>query len=92
MRNRLQENLRQRFGITWSDLNLIPVAAALPTPLLVIHDEGDEDVPLEDGRDIAAAAPRGTFVLTTGLGHRAIMRDSEVVRRAVEFIAEHARR
>jgi len=90
--NRLQENLRQRFGITWSDLNLIPVAAALPTPLLVIHDEGDEDVPLEDGRDIAAAAPRGTFVLTTGLGHRAIVRDSEVVRRAVEFIAEHARR
>ena len=35
----------------------------------------------------AAAAPRGIFVLTQGLGHRAIMRDSEVVRRAVEFIA-----
>ena len=74
-------------GITWSDLNLIPVAAALPTPLLVIHDEGDEDVPPENGRDIAAAAPHGTFVLTSGLGHRAIMRDAEVVRLAVDFIA-----
>ena len=92
VRNRLQKNLRQRFGITWSDLNLVPAAAALPTPLLVIHDVGDEDVPPENGRDIAAAAPRGTFLLTEGLGHRAIMRDSEVVQRAVEFIAEHTLR
>ena len=87
VRDRLQANLERRFGITWNDLNLIPAAAALPTPLLVIHDAGDEDVPPENGRAIAEAAPLGTFVLTKGLGHRAIMRDSEVVARTVEFIA-----
>lgn len=92
VRNRLQQNLERRFGITWSDLNLLPAAAALPTALLVIHDEGDDDVPPENGRDMAAAAPRGTFVLTSGLGHRAIMRDAEVVRLAVDFIAEQVPR
>lgn len=92
VRDRLQEKLERRFGITWSDLNLIPVAAALPTPLLVIHDEGDEDVPPENGRAIAGAAPRGSFVLTEGLGHRAIMRDANVVRLAVAFIVEQVPR
>lgn len=92
VRDRLQRDLEQRFGITWSDLNLLPAAAALPTPLLVIHDEGDEDVPPESGRDIAAAAPLGTFLLTSGLGHRAIMRDPEVVRQAVDFIASQVSR
>ena len=92
VRDRLQQNLERRFGITWDDLNLIPVAAALPTPLLVIHDEDDEDVPPENGREIASAAPRGTFVLTRGLGHRAIMRDAAVVRLAVDFISEQVPR
>lgn len=87
VRDRLQFNLERRFGITWTDLNLIPLAAALPTPLLVIHDDADEDVPAENGREIAAAAPHGSFVLTEGLGHRAIMRDASVVRRAVDFIS-----
>lgn len=92
VRDRLQQNLEQRFGITWSDLDLVPAARSLPTPLLVIHDEGDEDVPPENGREIAAAAPRGSFVLTHGLGHRAIMRDPEVVRLTVEFIDTHVPR
>jgi pimeloyl-ACP methyl ester carboxylesterase len=92
VRDRLQQSLEQRFGITWDDLNLIPVAAALPTALLVIHDEGDADVPAGEGREIAAAAPGGSFVLTRGLGHRAIMRDAAVVRLAVDFISEQVAR
>jgi pimeloyl-ACP methyl ester carboxylesterase len=92
VRDRLQRNLEERFGITWGDLNLIPVAAALPSPLLVIHDEGDEDVPVDEGRELAAAAPRGSFVLTQGLGHRAIMRDAAVVELAANFISEHVPR
>jgi pimeloyl-ACP methyl ester carboxylesterase len=60
--------------------------------VLVVHDEGDEDVPPENGRALAAAAAQGRLVLTTGLGHRAIMRDAEVVRLAVEFLAEQVPR
>ncbi len=89
---RLQHNLERRLGVTWDELNLVSTAATLPTPLLVIHDEGDADVPVANGRDIAAAAPLGTFVLTQGLGHRAIMRDPEVIRRAAEFVAEQVSR
>ena len=88
----MQHNLEARFGITWDDLNLVPAAATLPTPLLVIHDESDEDVPPENGREIAGAAPQGTFVLTTGLGHRAIMRNAGVVGLAVDFVSDRVPR
>ncbi len=86
VRRRLQHRLQERFGLEWSDLDLLPAAARLQVPLLVIHDEGDDDVPADNGRGLAAAAPRGRLVLTSGLGHRAIMRDPDVVRMVVEFI------
>jgi len=92
VRRRLQHRLQERFGLQWSDLDLLPAAAALPAPLLVIHDEGDQDVPPDNGRALAAAAAQGSLVLTTGLGHRAIMRSPEVVRLAVEFLAEQVPR
>jgi pimeloyl-ACP methyl ester carboxylesterase len=87
VRARTQHNLEQRFGLAWPDLDLVPVAARLPTPLLVLHDTGDDDVPLANGVALAEAAPHGTLVVTEGLGHRDIMRAPVVIRQAVEFLA-----
>ena len=62
------------------------LAAGLATPLLVVHDRGDATVPWEEGAAIAAAWPDAEFVTTTGLGHRDIVRDGDVVARAVAFM------
>jgi pimeloyl-ACP methyl ester carboxylesterase len=45
----------------------------------------DPDVPYDHGVEIARAWPGAELVTTSGLGHRAILRDPEVVRRAVDF-------
>ncbi|MGP1347563.1 MAG: alpha/beta hydrolase [Phycisphaerales bacterium] len=39
------------------------------TPLLVIHGQLDNICPPDDGRDIATAAPHGTFLLIEGARH-----------------------
>jgi pimeloyl-ACP methyl ester carboxylesterase len=44
-------------------------SGALTCPLLVLHGDCDEISPIEDGRDIAGAAKRGTFVTMEGIGH-----------------------
>ena len=44
-------------------------SGALTCPLLVLHGGCDEISPIEDGRDIAGAAKRGTFVTMEGIGH-----------------------
>jgi pimeloyl-ACP methyl ester carboxylesterase len=58
----------------------------MSAPALVIHDREDRDVPYEHGRQIAAAWPGAQLLTTTGLGHRAILRDPEVVRRTLTFL------
>jgi pimeloyl-ACP methyl ester carboxylesterase len=56
-------------------------------PLLVIHDTEDKEVHQRDGALVAAAWPGAEFVSTTGLGHRRILRDPEVVRRVIGHVA-----
>jgi pimeloyl-ACP methyl ester carboxylesterase len=53
----------------------------------VIHDQDDRDVPIEEGIAVAQAWPGAQFVRTTGLGHRHILRDLEVIARVSAFIA-----
>lgn len=63
------------------------LARQLDVPGLVIHDQDDRDVPIEEGAAVARAWPGAQFVRTTGLGHRRILRDPEVIARAAAFIA-----
>ena len=44
-------------------------AANLSVPLLVLHAEGDEICPIEDGETIAAAAPKGSILRIPGGDH-----------------------
>ena len=59
--------------------------------MLVVHDREDVTVPYDDGAAIAAAWPGAELVTTTGLGHRDIVRDREVVARAVAFLYANGR-
>ena len=49
--------------------------AADETPMLVVHDEGDDEAPYSGGLAIAHAWPASRLFTTTGLGHRRILRD-----------------
>jgi pimeloyl-ACP methyl ester carboxylesterase len=62
------------------------MAAALAAPLLVMHDRDDPTVPWAEGAAIASAWRGAELVTTSGLGHRDIVRDPDVVARAVAFL------
>jgi pimeloyl-ACP methyl ester carboxylesterase len=66
------------------------MAAALDTPLLVMHDRDDPTVPWAEGAAIATAWRGAELVTTSGLGHRDIVRDPDVVARAVAFLSASA--
>ncbi len=51
-------------------------AARLNCPLLVLHGTEDPVSPLDDGRSIAAAAPKGRFVAVGGGGHSGMWVDA----------------
>jgi pimeloyl-ACP methyl ester carboxylesterase len=83
---RTQERIESRLGISMEDLETDRVLASADVPLLVFHDEEDRDVPWEDAQAIVRAVKEANLVTTTGLGHRRIIQDAEVVQQAVDFL------
>jgi pimeloyl-ACP methyl ester carboxylesterase len=61
-------------------------AVAMP-PTLVVHDRDDKFTPVTDGAAIAAAWPSARLHVTSGLGHRRLLRDPDVVSEVVDFVA-----
>ena len=57
------------------------------TPLFIVHDVGDKEVPISDGYAYTMAS-RTRVLATDGLGHRRILRDLHVVGEAADFIAQ----
>jgi hypothetical protein len=79
--------IERRFGVALRHTSVIEAAPEMTAPLLVIHDKNDREVAWSNGAEIAAAWPAARLVTTTGLGHQRVLRDPEVVARAVEFVS-----
>ncbi|MDX6686710.1 MAG: uncharacterized protein QOF86_2838, partial [Baekduia sp.] len=62
-------------------------ARALSSPLLLLHAEGDEVVPVELSRALHAAAPASKLVVVPGGHHRSVQHDAELQGVAVRFLA-----
>jgi pimeloyl-ACP methyl ester carboxylesterase len=56
-------------------------------PLLLLHAEGDEVVPVDLSRALHAAAPGSKLVVVPGGSHRSIQHDPELQGEAVRFLA-----
>ena len=86
----MRRNLELRLEVRLDSLHVPTIARRLAAPALLIHDREDLEVPYSDAEEIAAAWKSARLMATTSLGHRAILRDPEVVRQAVDFFrAEH---
>ena len=83
---RMRRSIEHRFDQKWEEFDVLTAARAMTAPLLVIHDRDDSDVAWTDGAAIAAAWPGAELFSTSGLGHRRIVRDPDVVSRAVRFV------
>jgi pimeloyl-ACP methyl ester carboxylesterase len=82
----MHRNLERRLRIVWDDLHIPSAVRELPAAALVIHDRDDADVPYAHGEEIVGAWAGSRLESTSGLGHRALLRDPAVIDRAVEFL------
>jgi pimeloyl-ACP methyl ester carboxylesterase len=64
-------------------------AAGIPTMLL--HAEGDEVVPVEHTRELAAAAPSAEVVIVPGGHHRSVAHDPELQAVTIRFLLRSLR-
>ena len=84
---RIQKRFKESRDLDVFELSVDSFANELKMPFLVIHDREDRDVPYDQGEGYANSLPNVEFVTTTGLGHRRILRDPEIINKIVEFIS-----
>ncbi len=87
VRRTMQANLERRLGVEWKQLHLPSIAARLEVPALIVQDIDDPDVSVADAEAIHGAWPSAELLVTSGYGHRAVIRAPEIMRRTVEFMA-----
>jgi pimeloyl-ACP methyl ester carboxylesterase len=67
------------------DLEGRALAPAMTTPLLVVHDRDDKEVPYAEGVATVRKWPGSRLLTTGGLGHRRVLADADVVDAVVEY-------
>lgn len=88
--DRMQRGIERRIGVEWSAVRGGTLARELSQPLLVVHDEGDREVPLAHGEAIASGWPGARLHVTRGLGHQRLLRDADVVNAALRHLVPGA--
>jgi uncharacterized protein len=73
-----------------ADHELAPAVVALQAPLLLLHAEGDEQVPIEHSRELAqiVTAPGARLIAVPGGHHRSIQHDAELQAVSLRFIEQ----
>ena len=82
----LRERFEKQFGETMDSFSAYNAAKEIEIPVLVIHDENDEDVPVKAGIHIYEQLKKGELMLTKGLGHRKILGDAKVIEKVIHFV------
>lgn len=85
-----QARIERRFAFPFERARGTTLAQALTTPLLVLHDASDHEVPRAEGARLVARWPGAVLVTTEGLGHQRILRDPEVIDAAAGFLGINA--
>jgi pimeloyl-ACP methyl ester carboxylesterase len=88
VRRAMQERFERALGQPWKDFELPHSVARVRAPALVLHDRDDREVPFSSGLALARALPAASLAATRGLGHRGILRDPQVARDVLDFIAD----
>ncbi len=87
IRQNLIERITATFGAhVWEELSMKNAMRGVDIPGLVIHDAHDDDVPWQEGQAVAHAWNNAAFIITSGLGHRRILRDSSVIETTLKFL------
>lgn len=79
--------IKKKSGNDISHYSINRIAPMLTNPILWIHDKDDDITPLSDLKPLLELSPANIeFMITEGLGHRKIYKDTAVIKRIIDFI------
>ena len=82
---RIVKNMKAKYGEDFDMFSPPELAPFNKIPALVFHDVDDRDTPISLGREVGEKMANGTYIETSGLGHRRILRDSKVIEQIMKW-------
>lgn len=82
----LQEHFEKKYNEPMENYSAHSAAKTVDIPVLVIHDENDNEVPVETSINIHNNLKNGELLITQHLGHRKILGNPFVIDKTIEFI------
>jgi pimeloyl-ACP methyl ester carboxylesterase len=82
----LQQHFEKKYNEPMENYSAQSAAKTVDIPVLVIHDENDNEVPVETSINIHDNLKNGELLITQHLGHRKILGNPFVIEKTIEFI------
>ncbi len=83
----MRKRIERHFGMDIINrLSTERLLAGQTMPAMIIHDHEDRDIPVTHAQRLQHSLPHAQLLITEGLGHSRILRDSTVITAAVDFL------
>jgi pimeloyl-ACP methyl ester carboxylesterase len=82
----MRNNFEKKYHFEMESFSAYIAAKEVKIPVLVIHDNDDDDIPVSEAHHLAENLSNKEILITNNLGHRKILGDSSVIGKIVEFL------
>jgi pimeloyl-ACP methyl ester carboxylesterase len=83
---KLETLFYNKYKVNIEEYSSYKAASKVKIPTLVIHDSEDKFVPVSSAIAIRQSLKNGELLITNGLGHHKIFKNSTVIQRIIDFI------
>jgi pimeloyl-ACP methyl ester carboxylesterase len=82
----MRNNFEKKYHFEMESFSAYIAAKEVKIPVLVIHDNDDDDIPVSEAHHLAENLTNKEILITNNLGHRKILGDTTVISKIVEFL------
>lgn len=84
----MKSHFEKKHGVEMESYSANLAAKSVAVPVLVIHDENDDEIPVKAAHNIHHNLVKGELLITEKLGHRKILGDKSVIAKIIDFITQ----
>jgi pimeloyl-ACP methyl ester carboxylesterase len=78
--------MEETVGIPIEEFSALSIADAEKVPVLLIHDEDDQEIPVSESESLSLAFENSEIFRTAGWGHSRLLKNPEVAKRIMNFL------
>lgn len=82
----MRNSFEKKYHFDMESFSAYVVAKEVKIPVLVIHDNDDDDIPISEAYHLAENLSDKEVLITNNLGHRKVLGDSAVITKIIEFL------